>query len=1182
MNRLDNSKTISVFTVGALLSLSFLFLFSIPVASAITWNIDHTTVISNSTEYWITSLGSLGDANTSQFIDGAFTLSINESWLGNWGGGLYCQLVGGSGCSMSGNIDMNDNNIQEIDKAYFDSGVFISSDDPNHLDIHADYIDLRGNLSTIWNIRLTDSDGTGAHSTLMFGGGRDAWIYYNGSDFIIDPDVVGSGDVVILGDLRADYFYGSGAFLTELNVTGNVSVEGDLDMSGHHLTTSFLEGIVGGIDMRGDPWWFSGADFQIATNLIVDGNTSSDWFNGKFNWTIGDTWNSFDGSILDFNESKLDPFILSLGYNHTEDLTIFYDERYLTGELALYFYNETSPLNSSYTIMNITIPRGTEQRDSYENLVNGDNLLTKRILSGLNITILEKGAYNQHTTIDYIAGTKDVSMRSELYILYENGTEVLIGQSPPSIGLIVGVYQQIIWTGVINEDIIFPEGSHLTMYLYATVSGTGQAPDIDLVVGADTASRLDIGINPTDIKTIEIDPFAFYKDGSTFMQGSANYDGFNLTNVSYGLFDFVGIGTDSPDHTLHVDSSTDGSIAKFESSTGTAKIIVDATGANEDTQFNFQIDGSTKFSFGVDGSDSNKFKISGSTALSTNTRLTIDDTGNVGIGTDSPGAILDVNGLDGTHILEVSSNDSIVVRITADGSGDGQFSLFDGAGNRDVFLNTDDGGKSYINNGGNVGIGTDSPSTTLEIVPIQENNDGIVIKESDGGSSAIEMYGSAIDGRIFIRSGGLRTIEMRGNGITSFNGGNVGIGTDSPITKFHISGNSDVSSGDVRLRITDNDVSAGSMVPGIEFFGGSSQIAEIRAVDTLGLQFLNGSGNVDMVIDLDGNVGIGTDSPFAQLHILKTGTVGTSSGLLLENTQANRRILLTAGVNGVTSDGFSIRDQTDGINRFVIDSTGNVGIGTDSPNTALEIGTANPKIRLADIDLATYSEIYTTSDNLIFNADVTGAGGSTNMQFLIDNDEKMRIQNDGNVGIGVTPAQKFEIGSNDGSDRISIYHDNTNAFMKWDDGKLMFQSNEGTDAQSIIDIVPPAGDGFGQLSLDGAIVMRYRGDDTIVDTLPSADKDYRLFKDATEGETREFFIRGFRTGDSQRRTLEIGVGVDADDTASFDGVSNYLFDGNIRTNDRYYLGNGASIGGNATCAFIFYNQTGSIINTIGC
>lgn len=36
------------------------------------------------------------------------------------------------------------------------------------------------------------------------------------------------------------------------------------------------------------------------------GNVSADWFNGKFNWTSGDNYNSFDGSTLLFNQSKLE------------------------------------------------------------------------------------------------------------------------------------------------------------------------------------------------------------------------------------------------------------------------------------------------------------------------------------------------------------------------------------------------------------------------------------------------------------------------------------------------------------------------------------------------------------------------------------------------------------------------------------------------------------------------------------------------------------------------------------------------------------------------------------------------------------------------------------------------------------------------------------------------------------
>ena len=41
------------------------------------------------------------------------------------------------------------------------------------------------------------------------------------------------------------------------------------------------------------------------TILLSDNLTSTKWFNGQFNWTSADDWNIFDGSTLDFNESKL-------------------------------------------------------------------------------------------------------------------------------------------------------------------------------------------------------------------------------------------------------------------------------------------------------------------------------------------------------------------------------------------------------------------------------------------------------------------------------------------------------------------------------------------------------------------------------------------------------------------------------------------------------------------------------------------------------------------------------------------------------------------------------------------------------------------------------------------------------------------------------------------------------------
>lgn len=243
-------------------------------------------------------------------------------------------------------------------------------------------------------------------------------------------------------------------------------------------------------------------DLTINNNFSVLGNITTSGFyfgNGsQLDISAGDITN--DGTY----------YLNSNPYTYWNDTyatfnQTFADERYLTGQLSLFFYNESDSVNNSYTIMNATI-NPTLQSDTFSGLSDGDNLLTNRILSSVDLSILETGAYNQHTTIDYTSGTKDVQLRSTLHILYANGTEFQIGSSPVSPVLATGTYQQIIWTGVIDTEVIFGASDYLTMYLYAFVSGGGSAPTLDLVVGGSTSARLDIGINPTDISVVEVDP----------------------------------------------------------------------------------------------------------------------------------------------------------------------------------------------------------------------------------------------------------------------------------------------------------------------------------------------------------------------------------------------------------------------------------------------------------------------------------------------------------------------------------------------------------------------------------------------------------------------------------------------------------------------------------------------------
>ena len=126
----------------------------------------------------------------------------------------------------------------------------------------------------------------------------------------------------------------------------------------------------------------------------------------------------------------------------------------------------------------------------------------------------------------------------------------------------------------------------------------------------------------------------------------------------------VGIGETSPSGALHVKSST-------ATTTGMVRLQNDMDNnyetlrveslGNYDAHIGFLANGTSAYwwGIGIDYSDSGKFKISGDNLLSVNTRLTIDTSGNVGIGTASPSQKLDVQGnvnINGTVVEEGSGN----------------------------------------------------------------------------------------------------------------------------------------------------------------------------------------------------------------------------------------------------------------------------------------------------------------------------------------------------------------------------------------------------------------------------------------------------------------------------------------------------------------------------------------------
>lgn len=165
---------------------------------------------------------------------------------------------------------------------------------------------------------------------------------------------------------------------------------------------------------------------------------------------------------------------------------------------------------------------------------------------------------------------------------------------------------------------------------------------------------------------------------------------------------------------------------------------------------------------------------------------------------------------------------------------------------------------------------------------------------------------------------------------------------------------------------------------------------------------------------------------------------------------------------------------------------------------------------------------------------------------------------DGNIGIGHdVPSYHLSIGGSSGTDQIGIYHNETDAYFTTTDGAFTFITDEGTNTHTYFSI-KGKGTGATRFQLyngdnSGSLLLYRAGNYGYVKLSGGTTSGLLFQEDAAcniacfgtvpEGTYPEFLVYGFRTGDA-RRSLQIGVGRDAADTVSFDGLSNYRFDGN--------------------------------------
>ena len=352
------------------------------------------------------------------------------------------------------------------------------------------------------------------------------------------------------------------------------------------------------------------------------------------------------------------------------------------------------------------------------------------------------------------------------------------------------------------------------------------------------------------------------------------------------------------------------------------------------------------------------------------TKMTLGNGGNVGIGTTSPNEVLEVKS-SGTTRIRIDSADSGASSLDLHDNGSlGARINCDSAKNLELMAGGRTGGDlTILASNGNVGIGTNSPTTKLHVRGAFSSGSTPHIRSEDStDSSFVQMYMSNSSGGYLETSSGkmLRFAPAGSTKMVLLTDGNVGIGTTSPTSKLHIDG------GGIII-----ESSSGTEL----LFNGSSSNANITSDGHLYIlaksskKLYLGSNNVDgQIVMSDGHVGINESSPST-----------TNSNILEVKSSANS---VTSAIRISNKDTSAGTDQG-----AALDFGLSRNSGTFKPEAGRIIVARELDWTSADANIDCFMSFSVYENNAL--------------------SEKMRILANGNVGINeTTPTEKLHVNGN--------------------------------------------------------------------------------------------------------------------------------------------------------------------------